>query len=226
MKHYLTFITLFIFAINLHAQKILFVGNSLTYSNEMPLILEKIGLQFDKKIETDMVCLPNYAIIDHLNDGKIQQKIAAENYDYVIIQQGPSSQEIGRKMLINDGSKIAKLCKKYNSTLGYFMVWPSKQYYFTFDKVIANHAEAAKINNAILFEVGTNWKQYRVQKNKTSLYGPDQFHPSKAGSFFAALTIFKKIYPEEKLDSLSYKNVKLWIKHKASYNAMIELLTL
>lgn len=226
MKHFITFYILLLFSTTSFSQKILFIGNSLTYTNDMPLILEKIGLHFHKKIETEMVCLPNYAIIDHWNDGKIQQKIASENFDYVIIQQGPSSQEIGRKMLIEDGKKISSLCNKYNTKLGYFMVWPAKRHYFTFDKVIANHKEAARINNAILFEVGSNWKQYQTKKNRTSLYEPDQFHPSKAGSFFAALTIFKKLFSKENLSNLPYKSVNLWVKNKASYTAMIQLLTL
>lgn len=226
MKNHFILFTLFLLTSSIQGQKVLFVGNSLTFTNNMPLILEEIALQLGKSIKTEKICLPNYAIIDHWKDGEIQQKIATKNFDYVIIQQGPSSQEIGKKMLIEDGRKISNLCNKYNTKLGYFMVWPAKRHYFTFDKVIANHKEAAKVNNAILFKVGTNWKQYQTQKNKTPLYGSDQFHPSKAGSFFAALTILKKLFPEENLNNLSYKDVNLWVKHKASYKAMIQLLTL
>mgnify|MGYP000046826909 CR=1 FL=1 len=133
----LVLISLF-FSIQINAQKILFVGNSLTYYNNMPKILESIGKKFDKKIHTDMLCFPNYAIIDHLTEGKVQQKIISGGYDYVIVQQGPSSQEEGRKMLIEDGKRLAILCQNYNTKLGYYMVWPSKRYYFTFDKVITN----------------------------------------------------------------------------------------
>jgi hypothetical protein len=197
-----------------NSQKILFIGNSLTYTNNLPIILEEIGTIYSKKIDTEMVCHPNYAIIDHLNDGIIQQKIATENYDYVIIQQGPSSQEKGRKMLINDGKKIARLCSKYNSKLGYIMVWPSKRYYFTFDEVIKNHTEAAKRNNALLFPVGKYWKQYENRSHTIPLYGSDKFHPSNTGSFLAALTIYSTLYPTADLSLLTFKGTKKWMSNK------------
>ncbi|NVK51755.1 MAG: SGNH/GDSL hydrolase family protein [Flavobacteriaceae bacterium] len=216
---------LFVLNTQLYAQRILFVGNSLTYYNDMPNILRQIGKKFDKKIHTEMLCYPNYAIIDHLREGKVQQKIASEKYDYVIAQQGPSSQEQGRKMLINDGKKLVELCKKHSTRFGYFMVWPSKQYYFTFDKVIANHKEAAKRNNTLLFSVGSYWKQYEAQNNTVSLYSSDQFHPSVAGSFFAALTIFKGIYPKINLHTLTYNDAKQWIQNEKYFNAILQLLS-
>lgn len=223
MKKYFLFFLFLTVGVHIQGQKILFVGNSLTYTNDLPNILVEIGNGFDKNITTEMVCKPNYAIVDHLDEGIIQQKITTEKYDYVIIQQGPSSQKKGREMLLDTGKKLRKLCEKYGAKLGYYMVWPSKRYYFTFDKVIANHTEAAEKNNALLFPVGKYWKQYEAQKPRTSLYGPDQFHPSKAGSFFAALVIFKGLYPTENLKKLPLKKVKHWVDRK-SYTSILKLL--
>lgn len=224
MKKQMLIVLILCFGIQVQAQKILFIGNSLTYTNNLPLILEKIGAAYNKKILTEMVCYPNYAIIDHLTDGEIQKKIATENYDYVIIQQGPSSQKEGRKMLVDSGKILSALCKKHNTKLGYYMVWPSKRYYFTFDKVIANHTEAAKLNDALLFPVGKYWKKYNSLKTKTSLYDRDFFHPSKAGSFFAALVLFKKLYPTESLQKLPFKKVRFWVAHRKSYISMVNLI--
>jgi len=222
MKKHFLFLFLIALSFQIHAQKLLFVGNSLTYTNDLPSILEQIATVYGKNIETEMLCYPNYAIVDHLAEGKIQQMIAANNYDYVIVQQGPSSQEEGRKMLIDAGKQLSVFTKKHNSILAYYMVWPSKRYYFTFDKVIANHIEAAQKNNALLFPVGTYWRQYEAQQKGTSLYGADQFHPSKTGSFLAAVTIFKKIFPNEDLNELSFEKVKKWV-NKKSFKTILKL---
>jgi len=224
MKKQALLVLILCIGFQLQAQKILFIGNSLTYSNALPEILEEIGNTYNKKIRTEMSCFPNYAIVDHLEEGNVQKKIATENYDYVIIQQGPSSQEEGRKMLIDSGNTLSALCKKHNTKLGYFMVWPSKRYYFTFDKVIANHTEAASLNEALLFPVGTHWKDYNSQQNKISLYAGDHFHPSKAGSFFAALVLFKQLFPNEALQAFPFRTAKRWVPHKKSYRAMIALI--
>ncbi len=224
MRSILSLLLILFISINIHSQKILFVGNSLTYANGTPLILEEIGILFNKEINTKMICKPNYAIIDHLDEGIVQQEIASKKYDWVIVQQGPSSQELGKKMLIEDAEKLAKLCAKYNTKLGYLMVWPAKRHYYTFDKVMANYTEAATKNKAFLFPVGKYWKQYEKLPNKISLYSNDAFHPSKIGSLLTALTIFKELYPKENLQKLLFKDVSFWAEHLKSYQLLLQTL--
>ena len=106
-----------------------------------------------------------------------------EKFDYLVVQQGPSSQTEGKKMLIEDGKVLKKICDQYNIKLVYFMVWTSKKWYETFDLVIENHKIAAKKNNAMLFPVGEIWKKYNTFNKNENLYDLDEFHPSKSGSF-------------------------------------------
>ena len=212
------------FFTTLNAQKILFVGNSLTYSNNLPEILEEIAENSEKKIKTKSLCFPNYAIIDHLNDGKLQKILDKEKFDYLVVQQGPSSQTEGKKMLIEDGKVLKKICDQYNIKLVYFMVWTSKKWYETFDLVIENHKIAAKKNNAMLFPVGEIWKKYNTFNKNENLYDLDEFHPSKSGSFLAALTMFSYLYPNENLHLLKFSAYEKWIKDEDSFNLMIKLI--
>lgn len=219
----LFFLFIFFFGIT-NAQKILFVGNSLTYSNDLPNILEEIAKISNETIDTKSLCSPNYAIIDHINEGKLQKILAKENFDYVVIQQGPSSQEEGKQMLINDGKTMKKLCDKYKIKLVYFMVWTSKKWYQTFDLVIENYTIAAKENNALLFPVGKIWKEYNTQKQVENLYSLDGFHPSKAGTFLAAFTMFHHLYPKKNLHLLKFQKYKKWIKNEESFKLMVKLI--
>ncbi len=191
----------------------------------MPEILEYIGKQNGLTIKTKSLCFPNYAIIDHLDSGLFQKLLLKEKFDFVIIQQGPSSQNEGKRMLIEDGEKINSICKKYNTKLGYFMVWPSIKYYFTFNKVIKNYELAAKKNNALLFPVGKIWQEYHQNKKLENLYSIDNFHPSKAGSFLAALTIFNQLMPTKNLQQLSFNDYKKWITDEDSFLKMIQLIS-
>lgn len=174
---------------------VLFIGNSLTYTNNLPKLLEKKASKENIKIKTQMIAYPNYALIDHLNQGKIQTEIIKNNYDFVIIQQGPSSQPESRKLLLDASKRIAHLCKEGGSKLGVFMVWPSLSYYQTFDGVIENYRSASELNNAILCPVGETWKRYIDESRSYEYYGPDGFHPSKKGSLQAAEIIFYSLFP-------------------------------
>lgn len=190
----IVFLYLIVFVGNCQTIKILFVGNSLTYTNNLPNLVEKEAKKRGFKLKTTSLAFPNYAIIDHWNDGELQKRIMSKNYDYVVVQQGPSSQHQGRDMLIEDGAKLKKLCDKYDAKLAYFMVWPSQRHYHTFNGVIKNHRDAAIENNAILCPVGEAWKAYFDENDDFSLYGTDGFHPSPKGSRLAARVILDTLF--------------------------------
>ena len=175
------------------AYNILFIGNSLTYTNNLPSIVKTKAKYSGYNIETKMVAFPNYAISDHWDNGEVQKLISSGNYNMVIIQQGPSSQSEGKNILINYGEKYSKLCKENNVLLAYFMVWPSLEYYHTFDDVIKNYQLASEMNDAILFPVGQVWKDYFDTSKKFDYYGLDNFHPSIKGSEIAAEVILKNL---------------------------------
>jgi len=175
---------------------ILFIGNSLTYTNNLPELVKKSAKLQGIEIDSKMIALPNYAIIDHWNDGEVQKLITSKKYDFVIIQQGPSSQNNGRNMLIEYGKKYSSICKLNNAKLCYFMVWPSLSYYHTFDGVIKNHKDAASINNSILLPVGEVWKDYFDRTDDFQYYSSDGFHPSLEGSQIAAKVIVEYLLLE------------------------------
>lgn len=146
------------------------------------------------KIDYKVIVADNYAIHDHWKEGKVQKHISSKKYDYVIIQQGPSSQSEGRNILIEYGKKYAQLCNSNKAKLCFYMVWPSKKYYHTFDGVIKNYTDAASMTNSILLPVGQVWKEHFDKTEDYSYYGSDGFHPSVKGSSIAAETIVNTLF--------------------------------
>lgn len=172
---------------------ILFVGNSLTYTNNLPQLVKQVAAQNGFTVQTEMLAYANYALEDHWNDGELQKLIASNRFDYVIVQQGPSSQADGKAMLLDYGARIKSLCDKHKSQLAFYMVWPARVNYSMFDGVIANYTLAATETNSILCPVGKVWKNYFDTTHDFSYYGPDGFHPSVAGSKRAAEVIFESL---------------------------------
>lgn len=173
-----------------NSMSVLFVGNSLTYSNDLPAIVAELGQKEGKEIATSMLAFPNYALEDHWNDGRLQAMISTGDYDFVVIQQGPSSQEDGRTMLLDYGTRIKALCDSNQTRLAFFMVWPAYANLHTFDGVINNYRNAAAATNSLLCPVGQIWKDHFASTNDYSYYGPDLFHPSLKGSQAAARIIY------------------------------------
>lgn len=223
IKSFLCLILL-ILSNSLYAQKILFVGNSLTYSNDLPGMIEDLGKAFEMKIETQCLCFPNYGLEDHWNDGAVQRLLGEGDFDFVVFQQGPSSQAYGRSSLLEFGGHISKLARQNDTEPAYFMVWPAVRYYQTFEGVIKNHTDAANTNRAKLIPVGIVWRKYREERQEPSLYASDNFHPSRSGSLLASLLIFKKLFPETQLQNLKFNAVRKFID-KSTFEFMMELIS-
>lgn len=212
-----------LFSIQLLGQNILFVGNSLTYSNDLPQIFEQLAKTVKLDITTICVCYPNYSLEDHWFKGDFKNKLANESFDFIIMQQGPSSQALGREWLIKFGKMIQEEASKYDTRTAYYMVWPSKQYYYTFEAVIKNHRDAAQMNNSMLIPVGRLWHEIDTDSQPAiELYGYDEFHPSMQGSFLAALVMLQSLHPELNLSKIPYSKCTKWVGDETSFNYLID----
>lgn len=165
---------------------LLFVGNSLTSSNDLPKLVRQQAASLGITVTTQKVVKGGYAIVDHWAEGRVQRLINNNRFDFVIIQQGPSSQMDGYEMLVNGGAHYAQICEANGTQLAYFMVWPSIPRYFSFDGVIRNYTAGAEANQAVLIPVGQHWKDHIDATGDYSYYSSDGFHPSRAGSQKAA----------------------------------------
>lgn len=182
-------------ALRAGAKKILFVGNSLTYYNDLPGRVAAIGASKGNLVEREVIAYPNYALEDHWNEGCLQAMITSGHYDFVVVQQGPSSQTAGAISLLEYGKLIQALCKQNDTKLAFFMVWPARVNYHTFSGVIANYTAAADATGAILCPAGYAWKRHIDSTGDWSYYGVDEFHPSEIGSEVAAEIIYKSLFP-------------------------------
>lgn len=174
---------------------VLFIGNSLTYTNNLAELVQlNAKSTMNLNIGVHMIASGNYALIDHWSDVRMHEEIESGLYDFVVVQQGPSSQPYGRELLLEYGTKFKALCTDNDTELAFFMVWPSMDYFYTFSGVIESYEMAAEQNNALLCPVGREWKAHFSSTQDYSYYGPDGFHPSVKGSQVAAEVIVESLF--------------------------------
>ena len=82
------------------ALRVLFIGNSLTYANELPAMVREIARATDGvRIDVFDVAKPDFGLGEHWQDGEASRAIAKGRWDVVVLQQGPSSQPDSRVIL-------------------------------------------------------------------------------------------------------------------------------
>jgi hypothetical protein len=173
---------------------ILFVGNSLTYTNDLPGMVQRMlqahGDVGDVAIGT--VAFPNFGLIDHWTQGPARAAIASGQWDIVVIQQGPSATE-GRPSLLDYSQRFADEVADAGGRLALYMVWPSFNRFLDFNGVSDSYRTAAVQTGSLLFPAGEAWRVAWSLDPDLDLYGPDGFHPSLLGTHLAALVIYQQL---------------------------------
>jgi hypothetical protein len=172
------------------AVRILFVGNSLTYTNDLPAMVRSIALAGGDTFFVKSISHANWNLHDHWNDGAAAQEIAADKWDVVIMQQGPSSLAASRLDLLTWSRKFGDLANIHGTCPAMYMVWPALADVDSFDAVRDHYAEAADSVDGLFLPAGEAWREVWSLDPEYALYGGDDFHPSKLGTYVAALAIY------------------------------------
>ena len=130
-----------------------------------------------------------FALEDHWTTTDVAQAIADGHYDVVVLQQGPTSLPESRVNLLEWGRTFAVAIRAAGGRPAFFTVWPESWRSSAFDAVIYSYRAAARDNGALLLPAGSPGRTSCARIRGIKLYGPDGFHPSRLGTYLAAVTI-------------------------------------
>lgn len=177
------------------ALRVLFVGNSLTYSNDLPAIVEALAKATNqRKFTYKMIAFPDFSLEDHWNKKDALKAIQKGRWDLVVLQQGPSASREGRALLLEYGRRFAEAIRESGGRPALFSVWPSRARMQDFPGVSESYRLAAEAVEGVVFPVGDAWLRAWKTNPTIGLYSADGFHPSEAGSYVAALVIYERLY--------------------------------
>jgi hypothetical protein len=171
--------------------RILFIGNSLTYANDLPRMVEALAKANGERIVTRTVAFPNFSLEDHWNQGEARRVAAAGGWSFVVLQQGPSALPESRVLLVDYARRFADQGRRVQARTALFMVWPASSRAGDFDGVRLSYQTAARESGGIFLPAGQAWRVAWGRDRRLPLYGPDGFHPSRLGSYLAALVIYQ-----------------------------------
>jgi hypothetical protein len=169
--------------------RLLFVGNSLTYANDLPAMVARLGALDGRRLETRTVAEPNFSLDDHLRSGAFR-KLLREKWDFVVLQQGPSSLRSSGDELVRDTKAIAALLPGPRPRIALLMVWPPRSRSKYWDGVIASYSRAASAVDGLQIPAGIRLRQLVQDDPALPLLGEDGFHPAVAGTYLAALVTY------------------------------------
>ena len=173
---------------------VLFIGNSLTYVNDLPGTLSALAASGGDTIRVQTVARPNFALIDHLNGGSnALDAIRLGGWEYVVLQQGSSSLPANRDSLVLWTTMFAPYIRAVGARPALFMVWPTADRLWAFDDVRQSYLAAAQAVDGLFVPAGSAWLVALGMDSTLALYDPDGLHPSPVGTYLAALVFYERI---------------------------------
>jgi hypothetical protein len=166
--------------------RVLFVGNSLTYANDLPAMVCAMARSAGRQAICESVAKPDYGLEEHWNDRDARAAIA-RGWDVVVLQQGPSALPESRRLLIAYVKRFDAEIRKAGARTALYMVWPSRGRRGDSSGVSQSYTAAAKEVNGLVIPAGDAWRAAWAADATLPLYGADGFHPSPAGTYLAAL---------------------------------------
>jgi hypothetical protein len=212
----LILILLFIAAVS-HADttKVLFIGNSYTYVNDLPLLFKNLSESGGKTVYTEMQAPGGYMLENHLVTTETLDAIKRGIWNYVVLQeqsQAPVIEYLRYHSMYPSASKLDSIIKAYNpnAVTVFFMTWGRKNggqqcidtscspvftdFFHMQDSVKSSYAKISNILSAMLSPAGEAWRTARLIKPYVNLWDSDESHPTLEGSYLTACVFYAKIF--------------------------------
>jgi hypothetical protein len=185
-------------------QRLLFLGHSLTYYNEMPAMVAKMADSADSPIRYDitMSAFPNAGLDNHWNNQRTRDLLSQGGWDRVIAQpqriydpEGPDSRMYfyANKLLGGTGEGTPAIIISQLPANSFYRQqgWTTSRSEDG-EMLQENLRSLAIATGADVIDVASVWERVGAEQLPFPLY-KDGNHPSLEGSYLAALVIYAKL---------------------------------
>jgi hypothetical protein len=188
-----------------HTIRVLFIGNSYTYFNNLPDILAKLSqASHGAAIETTMVAPGGWRLKDHWEKGDARRLVDTEKWDFVVLQEQSTlgmSYWVEGKDHVNSDAVFRPYAEKWaaeihakGATPIFYLTWAGKETPEDQPALTYAYARAAKDTGSLLAPVGLAWATLRREKPGAGLfYEGYGSHPSPMGSYLTACVFYAAI---------------------------------
>lgn len=185
-------------------QRILFLGHSLTYYNDMPTMVAKMSDSSDSPVRLDMTmsAFPNAGPEDHWNNRNTRRLLSDGGWDRVILQprrhydlKEPESSlyVYGSKLLAGTGKQPPVVVISHLTSQEDYQRNENQTTRFDDFRIHQENIRGlAAATGADVIDVASIWDQVMAQDLPFSLY-KDGNHPSLQGSYLIGLVVYANL---------------------------------
>jgi hypothetical protein len=212
---------------NATTRKVLFIGNSYIYTNDVPALLQAFANSMGDTLIYDQSTPGGQTLQGHCTNTTTISKIYSQQWDVVIVQEQSQRPAFSQAQVDSDvlpyATKLDSMIHDNNSCTQtmFMMTWGYKNgdasncpvyppictYEGMQERLRESYMEMTQLNNAALAPVGAAWKVTRDSFPTIELYSPDNSHPVIAGSYLETCVLYASIFHKAPNLSTYYSSV-------------------
>lgn len=195
-------------------RKVLFIGNSYIYTNDMPKLLQQLATSMGDTLIYDQNTPGGYTMESHSWDATTINKIFSQPWDIVVLQEQSQKPSFPPAQVAVEtypfAHKLDSMVRKNNSCTEtmFFMTWGYKNgdasncvvnppvctYQGMQMRLRDSYMQMAQDNNGIVAPVGAAYKVVIDSFPAIDLYSPDFSHPNIYGSYLETCVFYASVF--------------------------------
>lgn len=176
--------------------RVLFVGNSYVYYNNLIQMVSLLSDSMDTKLICTKSTVGGTNLREHWNGEKglhSRELIEKNKYDVVVFQDHSMRAIEHPDSLLHFGKLFCALIKKKGARSVIYNTWSRKSTPETQETINQVYHKLSKECGAEVANVGNSWHKAMGLNPNLELYASDGSHPSSIGTYLAALVFIKTI---------------------------------
>jgi hypothetical protein len=181
---------------------VLFIGNSYTYNNNLPALLEGLAASASPalRIHTRAVARPGVRLQQHWDRGEALAALRQGRWDYVVLQEQSTLGLLlieGRHEVNDPGlafhpyaRRFAEEARKVGAQPLFLLTWARRDTPESQARLTQAYMSVARELGAPIIPAGLAWARARAEFPEVVLHHEDGSHPSPAGSYLTASALY------------------------------------
>ncbi|MFN8411125.1 MAG: hypothetical protein U0Z26_01930 [Anaerolineales bacterium] len=195
--------------------RILFLGNSYTFVNDLPATLTALAKSGGHKIETGISAEGGMTLANHVDSANTANQLTSSKWDIVVLQeqsQIPSVKQMRMDQMYPAARKLVPQIEAVGARPLFFITWGHRNGWPE-NGLTTYESMQAQINrgymnisyelNAEMSPIGFAWEETVKTHPEINLWQDDGSHPTAEGTYLAACVFYATLFRESP-EGLSY----------------------
>ena len=172
------------------ALRVLFIGNSYTFYNNLPGMVQQLAAAGSRPVEAHMVAYGGATLEVHWTRGDGPGRILGEQWDYVVLQE-QSTRPIGnREAFFQYARLFDEAIRGRGAETVFYMTWARQNEPQNQAALTSAYETIARELGAKVAPVGRAWEAANGERPALDLFDADGSHPNPTGSYLGACVFY------------------------------------